>query len=305
MKRIPVFLILALACRVATAIASDIIKYPPFYGSPSYRPLTDTLRMAFEHKQSAIVHKYQLKVLDSVVMILSRNPEVTLSIEGYSYVDEGNDTICKYLSLNRALFIQEAMFGRGIDSSRITGLKAMGAWKPVKRGHYKVINEMPYRTELLLIYPPPPKKPVVADKDRDGIADEDDTCPENFGFAEDKGCPLKDVYFIPFELNQSYIPAASFEKVDKVLGLLKANPPYTVLLAGHASDIEGTGFFTDRLSTARADIIYRYILSRNMPGTRVETISGFGKLKPLNAQQNPLEISENAGVRIIVNKHDR
>ena len=109
-------------------------------------PLTDTLRMAFEHKQSAIVHTYQLKVLDSVVLILNRNPGITLSIEGYSYVDEGNDTICKYLSLNRALFIQDAMLGRGIDSSRITGLKAMGAWKPVKRGQYKVINEMPYRT---------------------------------------------------------------------------------------------------------------------------------------------------------------
>ncbi len=268
-------------------------------------PLTDTLRMAFEHKQSAIVHKYQLKVLDSVVLILNRDPKITLSIEGYSYVDEGNDTICKYLSLNRALFIQEAMLGRGIDSSRITGLKAMGAWKPVKRGHYKVINEMPYRTELLLIYPPPPKKPVIRDKDRDGIADAEDNCPDNFGFPEDKGCPLRDVYFIPFENTQSYILSASFEKVDQLLNLLKANPPYTVKLAGHASDSEGTEFVTDRLSGERADIIYRYMLSRNFPGARIDTVLSYGKAKPLNAQSNPQEISENIGVRIIVNKHDR
>ena len=276
--------------------AHDIAARPPKSG-------TDTLVIPFEYKQSAIVHKFTLDVLDSVVTILNENKEITLSIEGYAYVDEGNDTICKYLSLNRALFVRDAILGRGIDSARITSIKAMGQWKPGKKDHYKINNDRHCRVELLMIYPPPPKPPVIADRDQDGIPDAVDSCADQFGYAENKGCPLKDVYLVLFEHGQSYISPSGFTVSDKILNLLRQNPSYTIKIGGHASKQEGTKFVTDKISEERADIIYRYLLSRNISAARIDAVTSYGKSKPVNAQRNPKEIEENACAEVILNTH--
>jgi len=264
----------------------------------------DTLVIPFGYKQSAIVHKYTLTPLDSVVQILNSNKDITLSIEGYAYVDEGNDTICKYLSLNRALFVRDCMLGRGIDSERITAIKGMGQWTPAKRGHYKVNTDVHCRVELLMIWPVPPAPPVISDRDEDGLADDDDACPDKFGYAEDKGCPLKDVYLVPFDENQGYISYSGFAMSDKILNLLKANPTYTIKIGGHASKDEGTKFVSDKLSEARAEIISRYFLSRNIPASRIEITKGYGKSKPVNPQRNPKEISQNECAEVILNRHE-
>ena len=182
--------------------------------------LSDTLVIPFEHKQSAIVHKNTLAALDSVVIILKRNNDITLSIEGYAYVDEGNDTICKYLSLNRALFVRDCIIGRGIDSSRISFIKAMGQWKPEKKGKYKVNNDVHSRVELMLIYPPSPEKILVPDADEDGIPDSEDGCPDKYGYKENNGCPLKDVIVVPFNTAHAYITSDAYPVMDKLLVLL-------------------------------------------------------------------------------------
>ncbi len=302
MKKKTIFLSL-LTAGFCVAFAS--LAFRPAQGLAATPPKigTDTLVIPFEYKQSAIVHKFTLDVLDSVVIILNENKEITLSIEGYAYVDEGNDTICKYLSLDRALFVRDAILGRGIDSGRITSIKAMGQWKPEKKGHYKINNDRHCRVELLLIYPPPPKLPVIADRDEDGIPDSEDSCADQFGYAENKGCPLKDVYLVLFEHGQSYISPSGFTMSDKILNLLKQNPSYTIKIGGHAAKPEGIKFVTDHLSEERADIIYRYLLSRNISPARIDAISSYGKSKPVNAQRNPKEIEENACAEVILNRH--
>lgn len=267
------------------------------------RNFSDTLVIPFEYKQSAIVHKFTLTPLDSVVRILNANKDVTLSIEGYAYVDEGNDTICKYLSLNRALFVRDCITGRGIDSSRISAIKAMGQWKPEKKGHYKVNDTYHCRVEVLLIYPPPPKPIVIADRDEDGVSDDNDSCPDVYGYADKKGCPNENVVIVRFENTQSYITSPAYIVLDNLLEQLRQNSAYTILINGHASKEEGTKSVSDRLSSDRADIVYRYLSSRNLPASRIEGTVSYGKSRPVNAQRNPKEISDNASVEILVNKH--
>ena len=264
---------------------------------------SDTLLIPFGVKQSGIVHKYTLDVLDSVVDILKKNKGVTLSIQGYSYVDEGNDTVCKYLSLNRALFIRDAILGRGIDSSRISSVVAMGEYKPFKRGKYKVNNAFPYRVEILLIYPPPPKTIEVSDRDFDGIIDEEDSCADVFGYEENHGCPLKDVFYITFDNGQSYLTSYAYTVLEKVVNLVKANPAYTISVAGHASKEEGIQSVTDQLSKERTGIVVGYLSSRNFSAARITATDNYGKSKPVNAQRNPKEIIDNACVEIILNRH--
>lgn len=264
---------------------------------------SDTLVIPFEHKRSAIVHKSTLAALDSVVLILNRNSEITLSIEGYAYVEEGNDTICKYLSLNRALFVRDCMVGRGIDSNRISYIKAMGQWTPAKKGNYKINNDIHSRVELLLLYPPPPPIVVIADADEDGIEDGADGCPEMYGHADNNGCPVKDVLFIPFDNTQSYIASRVFPVLDKLLQDLKQNGNYTIALSSHAAKNEGIRSVTDRLAKERAEIICRYLVSKNFSAVRIDSVNNYGASRPLNAQKNPREISENAGVEIVVNRH--
>ena len=275
----------------------------PFTVTKPPKTGTDTLVIPFEYKQSAIVHKFTLDVLDSVVNILNQNKDITLSLEGYAYVDEGNDTICKYLSLDRALFVRDAILGRGIDSNRISSIKAMGQWKPEKKGHYKINNSQHCRVELLLIYPPPPQAAVISDRDGDGIPDSEDSCADKFGYAENKGCPVKDVYLVLFDFGQSYITPSGFIVSDKILDLLKQNPSYTIRIGGHASKPEGIKSVTDKLSEERADIIYRYLLSRNISPGRIDGKVFYGKTKPVNAQRNPREIEENACAEVILNRH--
>ena len=273
------------------------------YGQPPQR-LSDTIVIPFEHKQSAIIHQYTLDVLDSVVRIMKDDIRIVLSIEGYAYVDEGSDTICKYLSLNRALFVREAMLGRGIDSARIVTIKAMGEWKPEKRGRYKVNGVYPYRTEMLMIYPPPPKEVIVRDTDGDGLSDGMDSCMNEFGYKEINGCPIKNVIIVPFEQNQSYLNPPAYRVLDNLIGLIKQNPGYSISIGGHASKTEGIKSVTDKLSKERADIIFRYLTSRNFSASRIDSITSYGQSRPINAQRNSKEISENAGVEIIINKHD-
>ena len=264
--------------------------------------LSDTLVIPFEHKQSAIVHKNTLAALDSVVIILNENKDITLSIEGYAYVDEGNDTICKYLSLNRALFVRDCIIGRGIDSNRISFIKAMGQWKPEKKGKYKVNNDVHSRVELLLIYPPPPEKNIVPDADEDGIPDSEDGCPDKYGYKENNGCPA-DVIRIPFNTAHAYIASEAYPVMDKLIFLLRENSAYTISLSSHTSKNEGIKSVTDKLSRERAEIICRYLTSRNLASSRIIAVTNYGSDRPVNAQKNLQEISNNECVEILVNKN--
>ena len=72
--------------------------------------------------------------------------------------DEGSDTICYYLSLNRALFIQTYIPGRGIDSSKITSVIGHGKTKPLYKGTDRDGFRINYRAEIVLFHPAPPKK---------------------------------------------------------------------------------------------------------------------------------------------------
>ncbi len=264
-------------------------------------PGKDTIVIRFEYKQSALFHKFTMETLDSVVRILLRDTNITLAIDGYAYKDEGSDTICYYLSLNRALFIQTYILGRGVALTRINQIKAWG------RTRQKYVNKdknglfVNCRAELRLVYPPPPKPKIFSDKDEDGIADEEDRCPDVFGLSDFGGCPDSGAITVPFFLADWSLTPATYNVLDSVVALLKADPQLTISIDGHAHLAEGAYNMCMKLAQERAAIVKNYLISRQVSAMRILEVNSYGISRPANAAKNPQQVLKNARAEIRLN----
>ncbi len=260
--------------------------------------IRDTIVIRFDYKQSALFHAFTFNSLDSIISFMLKNPAITLSIDGYAYKDEGNDTICYYLSLNRALFIQTYVLGRGIDSSRILAVKGFGKADPLIKKIDKDGLIVNVRAELIMNYPPPPKRPEIEDRDEDGIVDRDDKCPDVFGYKDNNGCPGKDAVIVPFPTQESALYAATYKVLDSVIAILTENPALSISIEGHAYKAEGINAVCDRLAKERAEIVKQYLLSRLVNLSRINDVKSYSNTRPLNAGKNPREIDLNSRAEI-------
>jgi len=264
---------------------------------------SDTIIVRFEYKQSALYQAYTNEVMDSVVNILKKNPEATLSIDGYAHMNEGNDTILKYLSLNRAIFVKDYILGRGIDLARIKAVQGFGASRPYSRGIDAEGNALNCRAEIVIIYPMPPPPPVIADRDLDGVPDEEDKCPDVYGYAAQRGCPDTNTVVVPFDKGGSSLISSTYKVLDSVISILKNNPSFTLSISGHAHKEEGSHAMCSRLAQERADVVKSYLYSRQISVSRIDALENMSDSKPLNAARNPQEITKNARAEILLNRH--
>lgn len=257
----------------------------------------------FEYKQSALYHAFTLEVIDSVISILLKDTAVTLSIEGYTHIDEGTDTISYYLSLNRALFIRDYVLGRGVDSSRIISVKGFGNIRPLYHGTNKQGIIRNCRAEVKLNYPLPEKKLAIVDKDEDGIRDADDECPYVYGEVSFHGCPNKNAVIVPFENQLTALNTINYRVLDSIVNILKQDPSLHISIEGHAYKAEGPGTVCDALSKDRAEIVKNYLLSRYIPASRIKSTRSFGTQRPLNAGKDLREIIRNSRTEVILIGH--
>jgi len=264
-------------------------------------PGKDTIVIRFEYKQSALFHKFTMETLDSVVRILLRDTNITLAIDGYAYKDEGSDTVCYYLSLNRALFIQTYILGRGVALTRINQIKAWG------KTRQKYVNKdkngllVNCRAELRLVYPPPPKKKDFADRDGDGLDDDDDKCPDVFGYRDNGGCPDSGAVMVPFGLQESSLIPMTYNVLDSMVRILRNDPSITISIDGHAHLAEGSYSFCIKLAEERAVIVKNYLISRMINPSRILEVKSSGISKPVNTAKTPLQILKNARAEIWLN----
>jgi outer membrane protein OmpA-like peptidoglycan-associated protein len=256
----------------------------------------------FDYKQSALFHAFTYDVIDSVVNLLLKDSSITLSINGYAHQDEGSDSICKYLSLNRALFVRDYILGRGVQPFRIIFVRGMGKKRSGNSNVNKDGHALNCRAELVLNFPPPPAPPQIEDKDEDGIADADDACADEFGYKENNGCPDKDAINIPFEFQTSSLSSYTYKALDSVIVVLKENSSFKIAIQGHAYKAEGINAVCERLADERASIVKNYFLSRNISMARIVSIESFGNRRPFNPGRNPLEIGLNSRAEILIKK---
>ncbi len=299
-------LLLTFIVLINASVAEANNHLPNFTVSKFISPIKKVLKVEndtlvvirFDYKQSAIFQSYTFLVLDSVVRMLNNNKRINLTIAGYAYPDEGSDTICYYLSLNRALFVQTYMLGRGIDSSRIIAVKGYGKTKPKYTRTDKDGLLINCRAELGLIYPPPVVEAIIQDRDEDGIVDSEDACPDEFGFFDNAGCPNKQAVVVPFEIYTASLNAKTFNILDSVILVLRENPDFKISIGGHAYKEEGANYTCNLLALERANMVKSYILSRNIPASKIIEVKGYGLSRPLNARKNNQEIMSNSRAEI-------
>ena len=269
----------------------------------SQRPLTDSglIIVPFEYRQSTLYMPHTFMVIDSAINLLYKNKGITLSIFGYSFFEEGNDTVNKYLALDRALFVRDFILGRGVNEDRLLLIKGMGATKSGnsdvdKNGHSQIT-----RAELILNYPPPPP-PIIYDRDEDGIADSTDACVDEFGYAEKQGCPDRDAIMIPFETSGAWLVPKSYLALNNVVKILQSNPSYNIKIEGHAHKTEGINTVCTALAAERAFMVRQYFLSRNIASKRITTVESFSSRRPINTGKNYAQILLNARAQVFLIK---
>lgn len=291
-NKLYLFLLVSCLCGAAGATQNNPAMAPRS-GSDSALVL-----IPFEYKQSALFQPYTYEVIDSVVNLLLKNDKITLTIKGYAQADEGNDSVCKWLSEDRAGFVKKYILGRGVQEERIILTMGMGA---AASTHSIIDNNnhaQYFRAELVLHIPEQPL--VITDRDEDGILNENDSCPDVFGYAENKGCPDSNAYIIPFGNKEDWLSGFTYRRLDTLVKILRQNPAYTISIQGHAHASEGNDFFCNQLAANRADVVKRYLLSRYVDAKRILAVGGFGNKRPLNAAKNPAAVLANCRVQVFI-----
>ena len=138
-----------------------------------------------------------------------------------------------------------------------------------------------------------PAKPPEADRDRDGVPDRDDSCPDLPGPASNYGCPvtirqlvvirnekieiLDRVYF---QTGKARLQRRSFPLLDQVAFLLKGHAELqTVQVEGH-TDNTGAAASNLALSQARAEAVVAHLAKKGVERSRLRA-RGFGSAKPV------------------------
>lgn len=138
---------------------------------------------------------------------------------------------------------------------------------------------------------------AVHDADGDGVNDDKDTCPttpETYNeYLDTDGCPdskpqrvevtatqIVIKQRINFATGKATILSDSFPVLDDVGQVLKDYPNFKVEIGGHTDNV-GDDAGNQRLSKARADAVFEYLLAHGVRADRMLTV-GYGETRPID-----------------------
>lgn len=137
----------------------------------------------------------------------------------------------------------------------------------------------------------------VQDRDADGVGDRFDACPDQpetvNGYSDTDGCPdtkpsrieitesqIVIKQRVNFTTGKATITADSFAVLDDVAQVLRDYPKIRVEIGGHTDNV-GDEAANQRLSKARADAVFEYLLTKGIPANRMMTV-GYGEMAPID-----------------------
>ncbi len=170
---------------------------------------------------------------------------------------------------------------------------------------------------------PPPRETVsrarvepAADRDADGIADDQDACPDVAGVASDNpasnGCPppsqvhvvenrIEYGKVVLFATESAVIAADTWQVLQQLADFINANPQFEeVKISGHA-DERGPEGYNRRLSQARADSVREILVRFGVDAARLSA-QGFGDTRPRSQGHTEDDWRLNRRVEFIISR---
>jgi len=178
----------------------------------------------------------------------------------------------------------------------------------------------------------------IEDKDKDGITDKDDLCPDEYGIALANGCPDFDKDGIPdkydlcphlfgnlsaqgcpelavnesmilskalkdlnFDFDKSDIKYESFPSLTNLAVLMHKNPDMILYIEGHAST-EGSASHNLNLSAMRVKEVQKFFIGRGVKKNRL-IMDFYGAEFPLNFNLTDKEKEKNRRVEFDIKYH--
>lgn len=151
--------------------------------------------------------------------------------------------------------------------------------------------------------------PVCPDRDKDGVPDSVDRCPDVAGPMDNWGCPaykklvvqrdkleLKEKLY--FAWNQAVLQEVSYPVMDEVVQALTDNKGFRVQVEGHASS-EGDSDRNQTLSEKRAEAVLDYLVTHGIDKGRLAS-KGFGSSVPLDTNATADGRENNRRVEFVV-----
>ena len=149
------------------------------------------------------------------------------------------------------------------------------------------------------------------DSDKDGIPDKYDLCPQLYGSIGIQGCPeltseeigiiIKAINNLHFDKNMSEIKYESYSSLTDIAVLMHLNPHLLLLIEGHASP-DGPAFYNLSLSARRAKSVQKFLISRGVNKSKL-VIDFHGEEVPLNVNKTKTERESNRRVEFSIKYH--
>ncbi len=143
-----------------------------------------------------------------------------------------------------------------------------------------------------------PVKTNLPDRDRDGVEDSIDQCPNTpCDFSVDKkGCPVKAILRIHFDTDKASIRAESQPKVDKFSEFLMKNRGSLVKIEGH-TDFRGSDNYNMILSKKRAASIQHSLIEYGVSPSRLSAV-GKGEKEPVAENKTENGMAQNRRIEV-------
>ena len=149
------------------------------------------------------------------------------------------------------------------------------------------------------------------DFDKDGIPDKYDLCPHLFGEVNSQGCPeltiaenlilTKALGDLKFDFDKDAIKNESYIALTDLTVLMHKNPSMYLLIDGHAS-AEGSSSYNLSLSARRAKAVQNFFIARGIGKGRL-IIDFYGEDTPLNDNISEEERANNRRVEFDIRYH--
>lgn len=151
------------------------------------------------------------------------------------------------------------------------------------------------------------------DRDRDGVPNADDRCPDLPGDPSNYGCPkitekarntfTKALRGIKFETDRDVIKPSSYSVLQEVVNVLKEYPEYNVTICGHTDNRGGAEYNLD-LSKRRAEAVAKFLENNGISKKRMKT-EGYGLSRPIATNETVEGRALNRRVEFIVTENGK